>query len=71
MSKRNWKRKLLKRGRNATCQLSRYVNCFSIDASTLWRWRKRGYLVPVSIGGKRRYRLSEIKKILGSDMLNQ
>ncbi len=43
----------------------------SIDASTLWRWRKRGYLVPVSIGGKRRYRLSEIKKILGSDMLNQ
>lgn len=43
----------------------------SIDASTLWRWRKQGYLVPVSIGGKRRYRLSEIKKILGSDMLNQ
>lgn len=36
----------------------------SIDASTLWRWRKRGYLVPVSIGGKRRYILSEIKNIL-------
>ncbi|GAB6395243.1 MAG: helix-turn-helix domain-containing protein [Bacteroidales bacterium] len=35
-----------------------------VDVSTLWRWRKQGYLVPIEIGGKRRYRMSDIKKIL-------
>jgi len=35
-----------------------------VDLSTLWRWAKRGYLVPIEIGGKRRYKLSEIKSIL-------
>ena len=35
-----------------------------VDLSTLWRWAKRGYLVPVEIGGKRRYKMSEIKSIL-------
>jgi hypothetical protein len=35
-----------------------------VDKSTLWRWRKQGYLMPVEIGGKRRYRMSDINKIL-------
>jgi hypothetical protein len=35
-----------------------------VDLSTLHRWAKAGYLVPVEIGGKRRYRMSDIKKIL-------
>jgi hypothetical protein len=35
-----------------------------VDVSTLWRWRKQGYLCPIEIGGKRRYRMSDIKKIL-------
>jgi len=33
-----------------------------VDASTLWRWNKRGYLIPIEIGGKRRYPKSVIKK---------
>ena len=36
-----------------------------VDKSTLWRWKKQGYLVPISIGGKRRYRMSDVKRILG------
>jgi hypothetical protein len=36
-----------------------------VDKSTLWRWRKQGYLTPIEVGGKRRYRMSDIKKILG------
>ena len=36
----------------------------SVDKSTLWRWRKRNYLVPIEIGGKRRYRMSDVKRIL-------
>lgn len=35
-----------------------------VDKSTLWRWRKNGYLMPIEIGGKRRYRMSDINKIL-------
>ena len=37
-----------------------------IDLSTLWRYGKEGYLQAVKIGGKRKYRLSDIKKILES-----
>lgn len=36
----------------------------NVDLSTLWRWEKRGYLVPVNVGGKRRYKMSEVKQIL-------
>jgi hypothetical protein len=35
-----------------------------VDKSTLWRWRKQGYLTPIEVGGKRRYRMSDVKKIL-------
>ena len=36
----------------------------SVTKTTLWRWQKRGYLTPVELGGKRRYRMSDIKRIL-------
>ena len=35
-----------------------------VDLVTLWRWKNRGYLVPVEIGGKRRYIMSEVKALL-------
>lgn len=35
-----------------------------VDKSTLWRWGKTGYLLPVAIGGKRMYKQSDIDKIL-------
>ncbi|MDR1594287.1 MAG: helix-turn-helix domain-containing protein [Prevotellaceae bacterium] len=34
-----------------------------VDLSTLWRWKKSGYLVPIKIGGKTRYRTSDIEKL--------
>lgn len=36
----------------------------SISKSTLWRWRKNGYLVPVNVGGQYRYRSTDIDAIL-------
>jgi prophage antirepressor-like protein len=36
-----------------------------VDVSTLWRWNKIDYLKPCEIGGKRKYRMSDINKILG------
>ncbi|KAA6323907.1 hypothetical protein EZS27_026706 [termite gut metagenome] len=35
-----------------------------VDRSTLHRWWKKGYLTPIEIGGKRRYKMSDINKIL-------
>jgi len=35
-----------------------------IDLSTLYRWDKLGYLTKIKIGGKVRYRLSDIQKLL-------
>ena len=35
-----------------------------VDLSTLHRWSKQGYLVPIEVGGKRRYKKSDIDKIL-------
>jgi hypothetical protein len=46
----------------STEQVAKILN---VDRSTLLRWKKRGYLVPVEIGGQRRYRMSDINRILG------
>lgn len=35
-----------------------------IDLSTLWRYGKEGYLQAVEVGGKRKFRLSDIQRIL-------
>ena len=37
-----------------------------VDKSTLWRWAKRGILVPVEVGGKRRYRMSDVRRMLNN-----
>lgn len=34
-----------------------------VDISTLWRYAKCDYLVPIKVGGKKRYRESDIKRI--------
>lgn len=34
-----------------------------VDRSTLWRWDKADYLKPISVGGKRRYRMSDLERI--------
>jgi excisionase family DNA binding protein len=42
-------------------QVSEILN---VDNTTLWRWNKKGYLKTVEVGGKRRYRMSDVKAIL-------
>lgn len=39
----------------------------SVDQSTIWRWDKLGYLKAIKIGGKIRYRQSDIDKLLKTD----
>lgn len=40
------------------------ADTLKVSKVTLWRWEKSGYLIPVSIGGKKRYRNSDIAKII-------
>ena len=44
--------------RQRTCEM------LEIDSTTLWRWAKRNYLVPATVGGKKRYKMSDINKLL-------
>lgn len=40
------------------------ADTLKVSKVTLWRWEKSGYLIPVSIEGKKRYRNSDIAKII-------
>jgi hypothetical protein len=42
-------------------QASRELN---VTLPTLWRWQKQAYLQPVEVGGRRKYKLSDINRIL-------
>lgn len=35
-----------------------------VNRSTLWRWSKTEYLIPIEVGGKRLYKQSDIDTIL-------
>ena len=46
--------------------LSKDKVCQMLDVSvtTLWRWAKQNYLVPISYGGQKRYRKSDVERIV-------
>jgi hypothetical protein len=45
----------------------RVMEILDVSQATMWRWQKSGYLVPINVGGKRRYRMSDVKRILEGD----
>lgn len=40
------------------------MEILDVSSSTLWRWKKMGYLVPVTVGANDRYRMSDIRRIM-------
>jgi DNA-binding NtrC family response regulator len=44
---------------------NKVAEILDVDLSTLHRWAKSNYLKPIEIGGKRRYRMSDVNRILG------
>lgn len=47
------------------------MEMLGVCEATLWRWAKSGYLVPLNVGGKRRYRMSDVKRILEGEKCTQ
>lgn len=45
--------------------VKKVAEILDVNESTLYRWRNIGYLVPIEVGGKRRYKRSDVNKILG------
>ena len=35
-----------------------------VSVTTLWRWAKTKYLVPINYGGQKRYRKSDVERII-------
>ena len=35
-----------------------------VNPSSLWRWERENYLVPIRVGGKVRYKLSDVERIM-------
>ena len=46
----------------------RVAEILGCDLSTLYRHAKRGYLVPIKIGNKVRYKMSDVKRILNVEV---
>lgn len=40
------------------------MDMLNISSTTLWRWMKQKYLVPIEIGAKRLYLRSEVERLL-------
>lgn len=40
---------------------------FGVSAATLWRWRKRGYLEGVPVGGRIKYHKADCRRILARE----
>ena len=36
----------------------------SVSKNTLWRWERDGYLKPIKVGRKNRYKLSDVKALM-------
>ena len=43
------------------------MEILDVSSVTLWRWKKMKYLVPIIVGGKCRYRMSDIRRIMEGD----
>ena len=49
---------------DALVSTTKAMEILDVSKTTMWRWKQRGYLVPVRVGGNDRYRLSDVKKLI-------
>ena len=53
----------------AETYLTRLETCefLNVNQSSLWRWQQRDYLIPIELGGRRLYKMSDLQRILNGD----
>ena len=44
--------------------INQVADILNIDKSTLWRWNRDGYLKHIEVGGRRRYKMSEVNALV-------
>lgn len=65
-TKRDMEKQLEEANHETYLNVAKVTEMLGVDRSTLWRWSQSQYLVPIKIGGKIRYKMSDINKIINS-----
>ena len=66
-TKRNMERDIALNNSEVLLTTNQVIERLSISRTTLWHWVKKRYIIPVEIGGKQRYKLSDVNAILKGD----
>ena len=63
-AKRNMEKDIALNNSDVLLTTNQVLERLSISRTTLWHWVKKRYIIPVEIGGKQRYKLSDVNAIL-------
>ena len=66
-AKRNMEKDIALNNSEVLLTSTQVLDRLSISRTTLWHWVKKRYIIPVEIGGKQRYKLSDVNAILKGD----
>lgn len=66
-AKRNMEKEIALNQSDVLLTSNQVLERLSISRTTLWHWVKRRYIIPIEIGGKQRYKLSDVNAILKGD----
>lgn len=64
LTKKELQQQILEANSETYLSPKKVCEVLDVDLSTLWRWNKKGYLCSIEVGGKRRYKMSDVKTIL-------
>lgn len=70
-TKRDMEKQLEEANHETYLNVTKVTEMLGVDRSTLWRWAQSQYLVPIKIGGKIRYKMSDINKIINSQTTDE
>ena len=70
-TKRDMEKQLEEANHETYLNVAKVTEMLGVDRSTLWRWAQSQYLVPIKIGGKIRYKMSDINKIINSQTTDE
>jgi predicted DNA-binding transcriptional regulator AlpA len=70
-TKRDMEKQLEEANHETYLNVAKVTEMLGVDRSTLWRWAQSQYLAPIKIGGKIRYKMSDINKIINSQTTDE